>query len=239
VPRPPPCCCERCSPRARSPCAGLTAGRPSISHPPRSTLPPDPDHHAWSPRESRLRVRLLPPLVGERGRSRSDRTPRPGHPQLAGDRLDPLAQPKCSRRIRAIVSTTSIPRARPVRPPLFTTWAGAFYSPPITQHRVDRNAHGRRRRSPVLPEIAGSAGTGLPRTETAGKAHKEEDDPSLDRSRRRRRQSTGKLQLTKFVTKINLKLFGYEANRRYRSQWVAQQRGLGSLCHGPAPVGET
>jgi hypothetical protein len=48
-PRPPPCCSGRSWPRVRSPCAGLTAGRPSIAHLPTLTSPPDPDHRASAP----------------------------------------------------------------------------------------------------------------------------------------------------------------------------------------------
>ena len=41
VPRPPPCCSGRFSPRVRSPCAGSTAGQPSTVHPSTLTSPPD------------------------------------------------------------------------------------------------------------------------------------------------------------------------------------------------------
>ena len=56
VPRPPPCCSGRSSPRVRSPCDGSMAGPPSSAHPPILTSPPDPPHHA--PRDPR---RQFPP----------------------------------------------------------------------------------------------------------------------------------------------------------------------------------
>jgi hypothetical protein len=57
------------------------------------------------------RLRLNRALVGELGRTRSqnlaNRIAR--NPQLARNALDPLAVPKCSKWIRAIVSTLVIP----------------------------------------------------------------------------------------------------------------------------------